>query len=117
MSEKDQDRQVIIVAAGESANLPPTAISLEQVVRQVVDEVLEGKLEEHFSKIASEFGEPASKRRKTEPARPAPEALAEVEPDIWVQLPPQREFALNMLLDYGGRAKPTFFPDWVEDGE
>ena len=45
------------------------------------------------------------------------EAPIEVEQDIWVQLKPKRVFTLNVEAHYSGRAKPKFFPDWVEDDE
>jgi hypothetical protein len=35
----------------------------------------------------------------------------EVEQDIWVQLPPIREFTVRLKLQYLGRAKPDPLPD------
>jgi hypothetical protein len=46
-----------------------------------------------------------------------PKPELDVEHDIWVQLPPKREFTLNVQIEYQGRAKPAFFVDWVEDDE
>ncbi len=35
----------------------------------------------------------------------------EVEQDIWVQLPPIKEFTVRLKLEYLGRAKPDPLPD------
>ena len=39
------------------------------------------------------------------------EAPIEVEQDIWVQLPPIREFTVKLKLEYLGRATPDPLPD------
>jgi hypothetical protein len=41
----------------------------------------------------------------------------EVEQDVWVQLPPKREFTVKMRLVFEGKAKPSVFADWVQDDE
>jgi hypothetical protein len=55
--------------------------------------------------------------KKLKPPKPAKDSLDEVEQDIWVQLPPIREFTIKAKIEYQGRAKPRLFADWVESDE
>jgi hypothetical protein len=46
------------------------------------------------------------------------ESPIEVEHDIWVQLPPTREFTMRMKVEFLGRAKPDPLPlELVDDEE
>lgn len=43
--------------------------------------------------------------------KPADDSPIDIEQDIWVQLPPVKEFTVTLKLEYLGRAKPLPLPD------
>jgi hypothetical protein len=43
--------------------------------------------------------------------KPVDDSPIDVEQDIWVQLPPIKEFTVTLKLEYLGQAKPLPLPD------
>lgn len=50
-----------------------------------------------------------SKKQKLQ--KPVDESPIDIEQDIWVQLPPVKEFTVTVKLEYMGRAQPLPLPD------
>lgn len=49
--------------------------------------------------------------KKQKLQKPVDDLPIDVEQDIWVQLPPIKEFTVTLKLEYLGRAKPLPLPD------
>lgn len=49
--------------------------------------------------------------KKQKRQKPADNSSIDVEQDIWVQLPPIKEFTVTLKIEYLGRAKPLPLPD------
>ncbi len=50
---------------------------------------------------------PKAPRRK----KPVEDSPIDIEQDVWVQLPPGKEFTVTLELEYLGRAKPLPLPN------